>query len=458
MTTSPRKKSQKTPTKRKKSASKSVSKSPSKGSTTATAPEPKQKQSRRPRQCLKCPDRPLCTALQCVHSKAYKDLCKSVTAAGITIPNDTVPATVLQLLLDQQRNPSASISSPVPNAGTALPDTGPPPFSIQEQGASLYPVGPSNLHGASGSSSSGPSGSEYFSQSTTLAGANQSPALAFPGVSVEGSGPSQPAPSNMLSTAQQSAILHPQLAQRDSVYSVPSTPSRRQSPPPFLPGSSESNNLFTQSPFTLANSLIDPELLTLSSSTSVTPGGSDDSPFPRSRSAGRLRASEHSPIFGFVDGAGKGQKEWRVVREQPLPPALERSAESTRAYRRRIATIIRRCERISAETGCWLYLAALHPNSHEQFSHYTSQRLEAERTLASLDDLHGSATTMFEILQRSGREGAQKLTATLQRTEATLKRVQEDNDELRIEKDRLEKETREKDELINRLRSFQPTT
>ncbi|KAF9056930.1 hypothetical protein BDP27DRAFT_1433218 [Rhodocollybia butyracea] len=206
-------------------------------------------------------------------------------------------------------------------------------------------------------------------------------------------------------------------------------------------------------PISLNESLIDPALLTLTNSTSFTPGESDDSPCTRPRKSGRCRASEHSPIFGFVDGAGKGQKEWRIVCEQPLPSALERSADSTRAYRRRIATIIRR-----RETGCWLYLAALHPNSHENFSHYTSQRLEAERTLTSLDDLHMAATVMFETLQRSGREGAQKLAATLHNTEATLKKTQEDNDELRVERDRLEMEARQKDELIKRLQSLQAMT
>lgn len=283
-----------------------------------------------------------------------------MTAAGIPIPNDTVPATVLQLLLDQQKNPGASINSPVPNAGSALPAPCLPPLSMQVQDESLYSVGPSsqldNLPGAPESLSSGFSGSGSLSQSTTIGRPTPSSVssfmsvslttfltcefsqvLAFTGTSVGGSSPptSQPAPLNIPPSVDQSAPLQTQLIQPDLIYPVPSTPARRC--PPFLAGTSESNNPFARSPSSaltvnctcihmnnmlifsqngansFQESLIDPELLSLTNSTSVTPGG-DDSPFPLSRNASRRRASEHSPIFGFVDGAGKGQKEWRSYR------------------------------------------------------------------------------------------------------------------------------------------------
>ncbi|KAF9060828.1 hypothetical protein BDP27DRAFT_1236172, partial [Rhodocollybia butyracea] len=112
-------------------------------------------------------------------------------------------------------------------------------------------------------------------------------------------------------------------------------------------------------------------------------------------------------------------------------------------------------ERLSAETGCWLYLATAHPNAHSAFTNYTSQRLVQERSLTLLDDLHNTAHKMFHVLKVAHRSNAQELASDLHAATEQLAQSQSEATGMRAELDRLSKENQRKDELIRCLHDLQ---
>ncbi|KIK55194.1 hypothetical protein GYMLUDRAFT_145556, partial [Collybiopsis luxurians FD-317 M1] len=76
-------------------------------------------------------------------------------------------------------------------------------------------------------------------------------------------------------------------------------------------------------------------------------------------------------------------------------------------------------ERLGEEMGCWLYLAAQHPNVHENFAHYTSCRLTLD-WIPTLDNVHNQTNKLFISLQCSRRSNAAELSANLMAKEAAL--------------------------------------
>ncbi|KIK50859.1 hypothetical protein GYMLUDRAFT_144628, partial [Collybiopsis luxurians FD-317 M1] len=76
-------------------------------------------------------------------------------------------------------------------------------------------------------------------------------------------------------------------------------------------------------------------------------------------------------------------------------------------------------EQLGEETGCWMYLAAQHPNAHESFTHYTSRRLTLD-WIPTLDSLHNETNKLFVSLQCSRRSNAAELSADLIAKEAAL--------------------------------------
>jgi hypothetical protein len=70
--------------------------------------------------------------------------------------------------------------------------------------------------------------------------------------------------------------------------------------------------------------------------------------------------------------------------------------------------ILNKCEQVSHETGCWLFLTAQHANSTSPFIHYTSPRLRRE----SKQEVAGLATEfgkLFGSLTTSRRQDAKEL-------------------------------------------------
>ncbi|KIK53806.1 hypothetical protein GYMLUDRAFT_114634, partial [Collybiopsis luxurians FD-317 M1] len=76
-------------------------------------------------------------------------------------------------------------------------------------------------------------------------------------------------------------------------------------------------------------------------------------------------------------------------------------------------------ERLGEEMGCWLYLAAQHPNTHKSFAHFTSCCLTLD-WIPTLDTLHNETNKLFISLQCSCRSNAVELSADLMAKEAAL--------------------------------------
>lgn len=89
------------------------------------------------------------------------------------------------------------------------------------------------------------------------------------------------------------------------------------------------------------------------------------------------------------------------------------------------------CEEISHETGCWLYLAAHHPNAGGDFIHYASARLVREGSKYT-DTMHASAKATFTGLKLSRRRETAELAGELVSTKSAL----EDAEKGRLEAER----------------------
>jgi hypothetical protein len=81
------------------------------------------------------------------------------------------------------------------------------------------------------------------------------------------------------------------------------------------------------------------------------------------------------------------------------------------------------CEQISHETGCWLFLAAQHPNATKPYLHYTSPRLRRDampQTTAITNQFHGLMTDLHRARYQNAFELQTEL-AQAQKTAADAK-------------------------------------
>ncbi|KIK69729.1 hypothetical protein GYMLUDRAFT_151826, partial [Collybiopsis luxurians FD-317 M1] len=110
-------------------------------------------------------------------------------------------------------------------------------------------------------------------------------------------------------------------------------------------------------------------------------------------------------------------------------------------------------ERIGAETGCWLYLAAQHPGVREPFVHFTSPRLINDY-IPIPDTLHETAHKMFVSLHSTCCYDAAELAANLQVSQENEAALKAENEWLQEEWAQLDKELELKNELIRRLQAL----
>ncbi|KAF8068963.1 hypothetical protein FPV67DRAFT_1448800 [Lyophyllum atratum] len=136
----------------------------------------------------------------------------------------------------------------------------------------------------------------------------------------------------------------------------------------------------------------------------------------------RIRPTAANPFHGMVEGAMQGSKQVDIVRQhEPRPPATVLSAASRR-FRAEIRDIIERCERLSAETNCWLFVAGQHSQaaSSNSFYHYASPNLrqDAYPQTSELVNNFGAVVEallllnkqkVIELNMRSGRMEREKM-------------------------------------------------
>ncbi|KAK7059855.1 hypothetical protein R3P38DRAFT_3252100 [Favolaschia claudopus] len=166
-------------------------------------------------------------------------------------------------------------------------------------------------------------------------------------------------------------------------------------------------------------------------------------------SGSRVRVTKKNPIHGLVVGAMRGGRAYDIVRSKPLRNPIASQAEASARFLRCATDIMERCERMSNETGCWLYFTAQHLFAHAPFLHYASPRLLKEgkkdteqltnhfnklfatlialrneeskdmhKRLLSAEDDKKAATEALAAAQDSEREAVQRAQSSEQQVEA----------------------------------------
>ena len=97
-----------------------------------------------------------------------------------------------------------------------------------------------------------------------------------------------------------------------------------------------------------------------------------------------------------------------------------------------LLTLNTQCEKLSHQTGCWLYLAAHHPNVTGGFVHYASPRLMTEGP-EQTDVMHKAAKEMFHGLKLARVQEAAQLSADLLNTQTQL--VESQRKQLEMERE-----------------------
>ncbi|KIK56459.1 hypothetical protein GYMLUDRAFT_247951 [Collybiopsis luxurians FD-317 M1] len=397
-TTSPRKSPRKPTPSRK---NQFFQRNPSSNSPTKTKPAPLLKKARAPQRCKQCPDHPLRTSLDCLHSKAYGALRRAISAAGIECP-ERASATEIQQLLTRRNGGdggsrpgttfSQNPSTPVRPAATQAMSS---PINLGNRAASLDLFAPSNSE-----TIPSPSVANTSTLTRTVVNHNRvqytqtiDPALLTPAKESSGSGAIASSSTPPSSTPPRGAAL----------LSTPQTP-----------------------------------VLTLAM-TPQTPALVD-------------RNAVIKTPYGCISGLGCGTLPWMVPRTHPLPTFLKEESDATARFRWAIPPLLNRLERLCEQTGCWMYFGALTPDGrHKPFIHFTSRRLLDEPNEDLLNDLHCSMARTFSSIQLARRSTYQDLAAKNHDANETIKAKDAENEQLRAEKDALERELKQKQLLLEQL-------
>ncbi|KAH6916545.1 hypothetical protein BKA70DRAFT_1045741, partial [Coprinopsis sp. MPI-PUGE-AT-0042] len=143
----------------------------------------------------------------------------------------------------------------------------------------------------------------------------------------------------------------------------------------------------------------------------------------------RRRPSNVQPIYGFVEGAGRGGMRLSVARVRELQPAFSDVSKATRKYEEWVKDLLTRVlEAISTRTKSWVYVTVHNPNSRTPFTHFTSSKLrkEAPDQVKKIHEL--VSQTMAALARAETREKveieAARFQAEVKATEATTRAVE----------------------------------
>jgi hypothetical protein len=84
-----------------------------------------------------------------------------------------------------------------------------------------------------------------------------------------------------------------------------------------------------------------------------------------------------------------------------------------------------KCERLSAETGCWLYVSGQHVNANMGFYSYASPRFRRE-SKEEVINIQNSFAKAYAALLNARRLDAIKLSIQAENYKADLKKAQEE--------------------------------
>ncbi|KAL0058333.1 hypothetical protein AAF712_015001 [Marasmius tenuissimus] len=116
----------------------------------------------------------------------------------------------------------------------------------------------------------------------------------------------------------------------------------------------------------------------------------------------RLRATNAKPHYGFMN-AKKGSSGYKIVRTGSLLGPLPRHQINHR-FTRTIDRILLNCEKVSNETGCWLYIAAHHPSVQGEHVHWMSPAMRDDLPPNTVDRLNNTSSSLFSALKLARRQ------------------------------------------------------
>ncbi|KAG2019597.1 hypothetical protein CC2G_005020 [Coprinopsis cinerea AmutBmut pab1-1] len=125
----------------------------------------------------------------------------------------------------------------------------------------------------------------------------------------------------------------------------------------------------------------------------------------------RIRPSNQNPIYGFVDGAGRGNACLRVARVRKLEPPFALQTDATRKFDEWTRDLLTRAESISTRTGSWVYIAVHNPNSRTPFTWFTSRKLRREAP-GLVQEVHSVVSKTMKAVVAGVRESATQLEAS----------------------------------------------
>ncbi|KAJ7636151.1 hypothetical protein DFH06DRAFT_1139187 [Mycena polygramma] len=135
----------------------------------------------------------------------------------------------------------------------------------------------------------------------------------------------------------------------------------------------------------------------------------------RKKNKGKSRVTATNAVHGTVLGAMKGSTPSSIYRRKPLPKALE-GHEASKRFNRLIGDVIARCERLGAETGCWLVFAAAH-RGKSGTHHYTSNSLRRDAAQEATEIVNSFQLAVGAIKRSHGKEAAKLAKEVLQAEE-----------------------------------------
>lgn len=87
-------------------------------------------------------------------------------------------------------------------------------------------------------------------------------------------------------------------------------------------------------------------------------------------------------------------------------------------------TNVSKCERLAAETGCWLYISAQHVNANSGFYSYSSPRVRRDAR-EEVTEIQNCCNVMYASLLGARRSDAVALSLQAEKTKAELQKAQE---------------------------------
>ncbi|KAJ7233196.1 hypothetical protein C8J57DRAFT_1250066 [Mycena rebaudengoi] len=170
----------------------------------------------------------------------------------------------------------------------------------------------------------------------------------------------------------------------------------------------------------------------------------------------RQRPSKTNPIYGMVQGAYRGSEELEIVRHAMLPALIKDRKTCSKQFVRKMTDIIDRCEALSNETSCWLFVTAQHINATGPFMHYSSPRILRDGKI-DMEEITNKFNKLFHTLIAARNEEARMMSKKLQLAEESHASTSRELEEVRKEAEGQQRKMQEQQEIIENYKRMLAT-